>query len=324
MNRIRVLVCGATGFIGRNMAEALAADDRFEVIGTHFTRPPYANPAIRFVRADLTDKAQVDTLLPGIDIVIQAAAATSGINDVVNRPYIHIADNAVMNANLMRGCFDHHVRHFVFFSCSIMYPSSDTPVGEDDFDAGRPLEPRYFGAGWTKIYNEKMCEFYAGQGRTRYTVIRHSNIYGPWDKYDLARSHVFGATVTKVLTNTDGRLIIWGSGEEARDLLHVDDLVEFVQLALAKQDAAFRLYNAGLGEMVSVRHLAEMIIAASGRRLSIEHDLTKPTIKTSLCLDCSKAARELGWRPQIALADGIARTLDWYRQNRIGEALSAQ
>lgn len=312
--RKKVLICGATGFIGRNIAETLAKDDRYEVTGVHFSSPPFAHPAIRFVRADLTNREQVDALLNGVDIVIQAAATTSGAKDIVTRPHIHIADNAMMNSLILRAAFENKVGHLVFYSCSVMYPSSETPLKETDFTNGGDIHVRYFGAGWTKVYVEKMCEFYSRIGGTKFTIIRHSNIYGPHDKYDLERSHVFGATVTKVMTAADGRVVVWGSGEEARDLMYVSDLNHFVAAALDRQTAPFALYNAGAGRAVSVKDLVAKIVAASGRTLRIEHDLSQPTIKTTLSLDASKAKRELDWEPRVSLDEGIRLTLDWYRR----------
>lgn len=309
-----VVVCGVTGFIGRNIAEALAENDRYEVIGVHHTRPAFDHSGIRFVCANLTDPIQVGAVLKGADIVIQAAATTSGSKDIVNRPYIHVADNAVMNSHILRASFDHGVKHVVFFSCTVMYQSSDKPLLEGDFDASVDPDPKYFGAAWTKVYIEKMCEFYSRLGKTKFTVIRHSNVYGPHDKYDLDRSHVFGATVAKVMTAQDGKIVVWGDGTERRDVLYVSDLVDFVRIALERQQAVFGLYNAGSGEAVSVRDLASTIIAASGRTLNIEFDRDKPTIQTFLCLDCSLAEAELGWAPKVGLKEGVVRTLKWYRE----------
>lgn len=312
--RKRVLVCGATGFIGRNAAEALARDSRYEVTGVRFSRPAFAHPAIRFVQADLTRREDVDRLLSDADIVIQAAATTSGAKDIVTRPHIHIADNAVMNSLILRAAFDNNIEHLVFYSCSVMYPSADEPLAETAFESGGEIHPRYFGAGWTKVYVEKMCEFYARLGRTKFTVIRHSNVYGPHDKYDLEHSHVFGATVAKVMETAEDRIVVWGSGEEKRDLLYVSDLDRFVEQALERQTAPFEIYNAGMGRAVSVKELVGEIVRASGRGLRIEHDLSKPTIKTALSLDSSKAKRELGWEPCVSLDEGIRLTLDWYRR----------
>jgi GDP-L-fucose synthase len=314
MARQRILILGASGFIGRNMAEAFADDDRFEVVATTFTRPPFEHPGIEFVTADLRDPQQVDAVMRGTDIVIQAAATTSGAKDIVTRPYIHVTDNAVMNSLLFRSAFEHKVGRFVFFSCTTMYQPSDVPQKEDDFVESEPFVDKYFGSGWTKVYLEKMCEFFGGISDTRFTVIRHSNIYGPHDKYDLERSHVFGATVTKVMNSTNGKIVVWGRGEESRDLLYVSDLVEFVRRAIDGNDAPCRIYNVGSGRAVRIKDLVHSIVAASGRDLAIEHDLSQPTIPTSLSLDTTRARDELGWNPRVSLEDGIAMTLDWYRE----------
>ncbi|MBF0333396.1 MAG: NAD(P)-dependent oxidoreductase [Alphaproteobacteria bacterium] len=311
----RVLVCGATGFIGRNTVERLARRDDLEVVAVHNRRPPFALDGVRWVKADLTRAEDVNRVVEGMDAIVHAAATTSGAKDILTRPYIHVTDNAVMTSLLFRAAYEYSVPQLFFFSCTIMYQSGETPVKETDFDPSDDLYPNYFGAGWTKIYLEKMCEFYARFGRTSFTIARHSNIYGAYDKYDLERSHVFGATVTKVMTAKDGRIVVWGAGEESRDLLHVDDLVDFVELALDRQKAPVGLYNVGAGTVVAIKDLVAKIVAISGRDLAIEHDLSKPSIKTSLCLDCGRAKQDLGWAPRIGLDEGIARTIAWWREN---------
>jgi len=310
----KILICGATGFIGRNLAEAFAELDDFEVIGTYHKSPPLEHPRIKMIQADLCDPAQAEKVLDGVDILVQAAATTSGAKDIVTRPYIHVTDNAVMNSLLFRSAFEKKVKHVVFFSCTVMYPSSETPLKETDFDANRELHKNYFGVGWTKVYIEKMCEFYSRLGGTKYTVLRHSNIYGPHDKYDLERSHVFGATMTKVMLAQD-KITVWGTGEEERDLLYVSDLADLVKLAVDKQETPFELFNAGLGKATAIKDLVAGIIGASGKELAVEHDTSKPTIKTSLSLDTGKAKEMLGWEPKTSLGEGIRRTMDWYRAN---------
>jgi nucleoside-diphosphate-sugar epimerase len=324
MRRKKILICGATGFIGRNIAEFFAGRKEFEVYGTYFHSPPLENPQIKMLRADLTDKDDVDSAIKGMDVIIQAAATTSGAKDIVTKPYYHVTDNAVMNSLIFRAAYKHKVSHVVFFSCTVMYQSSDKPVKETDFDANKDIFPKYFGVGWTKVYIEKMCEFYSRIGPTKYTVIRHSNIYGPHDKFDLERSHVFGATITKVMSAQDrGKITVWGTGEEERDLLYVSDLVSFVEAATSKQESKFELFNVGYGDSVSVKDLAGKIIASSGKNISIEYDVSKPTIKTKLCLDTSKAKDIIGWSSQISLEEGIQKTIVWYRENILKVAQGA-
>lgn len=312
----KLLICGATGFIGRNLAERYAEDDRYEITATHLTREPWGeHPNLKWVKADLRIAEDVNRVMEGQDVVIQAAATTSGAGEIVSKPFIHVTDNAVMNSLLLRAAYELNISHFVFFSCTIMYPSHPEPLKESDFDANAPMHDRYFGAGWTKVYCEKQCEFYSRLGRTKHTVLRHSNIYGPHDKFDLKRSHVFGATMTKILKAENGTITVWGTGEEERDLLYVDDLQDAVAASIERQEADFGLYNIGAGKSVSIKDLVATMIKRAQVDLKVEHDLTKPTIPTKLCVDFAKAESELGWRPQTSLEDGIDQTLAWYRKN---------
>lgn len=307
----KVLICGATGFIGRNLTEQLSRRAGLEIHAVRFQRPEYNCPNVIWHQADLRKPEEIERVIKDIDVIIQAAATTSGSKDIVTRPFIHVTDNAVMNSYLFRAALEHKIKHVLFFSCTVMYPSGNTALKESDFNANQPLHPRYFGVGNTKLYIEKMCEFYAGISDTKYTAIRHSNIYGAHDKYDLERSHVFGATITKVMTAKD-KITVWGTGEEERDLLYADDLVEFVERAMEKQTEKYRLYNCGYGQAIAIRDLVKKIVHYSGKPLAIEHDLSQPTIKTSLFLDCSLAKNELGWMPKTSLDDGIQKTLAWW------------
>ena len=310
----KILICGATGFIGRNLTEKLSQRDDLEVHAVRFHRPAYPCHNVIWHHADLRNPQDIERVIKGMDAIIQAAATTSGAKDIVTRPYIHVTDNAVMNAYLFRAAFEHQVKQVIFFSCTVMYPSCEHALKETDYDANKSLHPRYFGVGNTKLYNEKMCEFYAGISETKYTAIRHSNIYGPHDKFDLERSHVFGATITKVMTAKD-KITIWGTGEEERDLLYVDDLVNFVELTIEKQTEKYRLYHCGYGKAIPIKELVKKIVSHAGKPLAIEHDLSQPTIKTSLFLDCSLAQKELGWFVKTDLDTGIKKTLDWWQEH---------
>jgi len=318
----KVLICGATGFIGRNIAEAMIKNKDFEVFGTYFKTKPWSKLGIKMIKADLANKEQVDSVMRGMDLIIQAAATTSGAKDIVSKPYYHVTDNALMNSLIFRSAFEHKISHVVFFSCTVMYQSSRVPVKETDFNANQEIHPSYFGVGWTKVYIEKICEFYSRIGPTKYTVIRHSNIFGPHDKFDLEKSHVFGATMNKVMHSKDGKIVVWGTGEEERDLLYVSNLVDFVELAIQKQNDKFELYNVGFGKATSIKDLVKQIIKASGKNIGIEYDLSKPSIKTKLCLDITKAKKSLGWFPKVSLEEGISKAMKWYNANILkGEKL---
>jgi len=267
------------------------------------------------IKADLTNKDDVSNAIKGKDIVIQAAATTSGAKDIITKPYYHVTDNTVINALIFRSAFDFNVSRLLFLSCTTMYQSSNKPIKETDFDANGDIYPSYFGGAWMKIYNEKMCEFYSRISNTKFTAIRHSNIYGPYDKYDLERSHFFGATITKVMTaQKGGTITVWGEGKEERDLLYISDLIDFFRAAVSKQNSKFELVNVGYGKSFLISDLVKKIIDVSGKKLHIKYDKTKPNLKTKICLDSSKAKEIFGWTPKTTLEDGIKKTIAWYKK----------
>jgi len=313
----KLLICGATGFIGRNLAEYFEKLDEYEVYATGFTRNLDNWTSERFIKVDLTNKKEVNRLFEEnkFDIVLQAAASTSGSKDILERPYIHVTDNALMNSLILQACYDYNVGHFLFTSCGVMYNPDRTPVTEEDFHIEEDIYIKYFGVGWTKVYVEKLCKFYSGLGRTRHTVMRLSNAYGPYDKYDLEKSHFFGATITKVLkSNNHEDLIVWGDGSTERDLLHVDDVVDFIHKAIEKQEKSYDLFNVGYGESFSVSDIVRKIVDISGKQLNIKYDLTKPSIKTKLALISNKAKEEIDWTRKISINEGIEKTIKWYNK----------
>lgn len=316
--RQKVLVCGASGFMGRNIAAAFAAlSEQYEVYSISKQEVVRLIGHPTAITADLTNPKHVAGLFASIkpDIVIQAAATTSGAKDIVERPYIHTTDNAVMNSLILRACYENNVRQFVFLSCGVMYQPGDELRREEDYNEHDEIFPAYFGVGWTKVYVEKMCEFYSRLGRTKHTVLRHSNTYGPWDKYDYEYSHVVGATIRKVMDAEEhGKISVWGTGEEtARDLVYVRDVVRAVMLAVEKQKEAYLLCNIGAGIAITVRQIVETIVRVSKKQLEIVYDSSKPVIATRLALDYSKAYAYLGWAPRTSFETGIETTLAWYR-----------
>lgn len=312
----KILICGGTGFIGTNLIRHFSGNEHYELHAVYNERRPFLADECNWHCCDLTNVISVRQLMSKVKpyYVVQAAATTSGMNDIVHTPAYHVTDNAVMNSYLFRLAVEHDVRHLIFFSCTVMYKSSISPTSEEDLDENVPIHEKYFGAGHTKLYLEKMCEFYSRLGKTKFTAIRHSNIYGPYDKFDEKKSHFFGASLAKVMRSDDA-VSVWGTGQEKRDLLHVDDLVSMVVAVMKNQSMSYRLYNCGLGKAYSVQEVVKLLIEISGKKLALSFDDAKPTIDFNLVLNCDRADKELSWRPKIDLEDGIARTLDWYSQN---------
>ncbi len=313
----KILILGASGFLGKNLSLFFQKNKKIKCYGTYFRNyPKILKNKIVLKKVDLKNEMEVNKLFKSIkpDTIIQAAATTSGAKDIVSKPYIHVNDNAIINSIITKASFDHKIKHFIFFSCTVMYKASNKFLKETDFNANDEMYPNYFGAGWMKVFVEKLCEFYSRISNTKFTIIRHSNIYGPYDKYDLEKSHVFGATITKVM-NSKKNIMIWGEGSETRDLLHIDDLIDFVNTAIKKQKKQFDVFNVGSSKNISIKNLAKKIIKHSGKKINLEFDLSKKSLKNSVKINISKSKKEIGWTPKINIDSGIKKTLNWYKDN---------
>ena len=307
----KIMILGATGFIGKNIA--LFYSKNFKIKATYNKKIPFENQNIEWIKCDLRSTTQINNLFDNIDIVINAAAVTSGIKDIINKPHIHVNDNALMNINILKQLFKNKkIKHYIFFSCTVMYQSSLKKQNEKKFNYR--ITDKYFGVGWTKVYVEKLCKFYSTFLNTKFTVIRHSNIFGPYDKFDLEKSHVIGATISKVM-KAEKEITIWGKGNEIRDFLYISDLIKFVELLIKNQKNKYEVYNYGSEIGVKILDLAKLIIKIAGKKIKIKKNLKAPTIDFNLVLDCGKAKKEIGWKAQVNLSDGIKKTLVWYKKN---------
>lgn len=314
MEKTRVMICGASGFIGRNLFEYYNSINGYETYGTYLkNRPKNFNP--RIFQADLRDKDEASFVTAGMDIVINAAAMTDGIGvfSEEKNAKTYAEANNLINANLAEAVSLNRVSHYISLSCTVMYPSSDIPLSEDGVDM-KKIHPKYFIPAEMKIFAEERCRHFSNLGSTKYTVIRHTNIYGPYDKFDLARGHVLAATITKVIKAKD-KIIVWGKGEESRDFLYIDDLIEFIRKAVDLQESNFEIFNVGSGKTYSINELVKIIIARSGKKLDIIHDLTKPSVETQMNICVEKAKHLLNWQAKTELHEGISRTIEWYRNN---------
>ena len=308
-----IIILGATGFIGKNIA--LYYSKNLKIKATYNKKIPFENKNIEWIKCDLRSERQINNLFDNIDIVINAAAVSSGVKDIVHNPYIHVSNNAIMNVNILKEIHKNKgVRHFIFFSCTVMYQSSKKKQNEKKFNY--KIINRYFGVGWTKVYIEKLCEFYSNISNTKFTIIRHSNIYGPHDKFDLEKSHVIGATITKVM-KAKKEIEIWGKGNEIRDFLYISDLINFVKIIIKKQKSKYEIYNCGSEIGIKVIDLIKIIIKIADKNLKIKRNLTAPTINFNLILDCRKAKREIGWHAKVNLYEGIKKTIVWLKSNKV-------
>jgi nucleoside-diphosphate-sugar epimerase len=196
-----------------------------------------------------------------------------------------------------------------------MYPCSNFPLKEDSVKLNSKLEKKYFGVGHTKLYIEKICEFFGNLGKTKYTCIRHSNIYGPNDKFDLEKGHFFASNLFKIVHAKNNKISVWGKGIEKRDLLYISDLTNFVDKTIKFQKENFRIYNCTYGKSLRVIDIIKKMVKFYNQNITIKHDLTKPSIPVNILVDSSRAKKELGWEPKVNIENGIQKTIKWLKTN---------
>lgn len=315
----KILVLGASGFMGTNLLQNLSKNSDYDVYGViHKSYMKINYPGSKLFLTDLTTKEGVDHLFKNdfkYDVVIQAAAVTSGSKDITERPYIHVTDNVIMNSLLLQKCYEYGVKHFIFLSCGVSYQPSEIPLSETDLDLNKNISKQYFGVGWTKIYTEKLCEFYSNLGM-KCTVIRHSNTIGPYDKYGSEKSHFFAANISKIVENTNSEeIIVWGEGNELRDLIYVDDVIDFIKLKIEEVIALniFDIINISYGKSYSVNEIVDKIISISGRKVKRMNYISKPSIPISISISNNYAWRKYRWEPKVTIEESIAKCLLWYK-----------
>ncbi len=310
----RIYVAGHNGMVGSALTRALRARG-------------YANLVTRaHGELDLTDQDAVRRFFAETapDLVFVAAARVGGILANAGEPASFLYENLAIELNVIHAALHAGVKRLLFLGSSCIYPRDcPQPIREEYLLSG-PLELTNEPYAVAKIAGLKLCEAFNAQYGTRYVSVMPTNLYGPGDNFDLARSHVLPALLRKahLAAQSAARAItVWGSGEPRRELLHVDDLAEACVL-LMERDVGGGVYNVGTGADVTVRELAETVLRVVGLDARLVFDASKPDGTPQKLLDASRI-RALGWRHRYGLEEGIRLTYQWCLESGVFERAEA-
>ena len=309
----KILVCGGSGFIGLNIVKFFN-NKNYKVIATYKTKRPKNTYGAIWIKTDLISSKNIKKIVKNYDGLIQCAAVTSGTKNMVSKPFMLVGDNVIMNSLLMKTAVQNNVKHFIFLSCSVMYHHSNKNLKETDYDPKKKLHKVYEGMGLTKIYIENMCKFYAERSNTKFSVIRHTNIYGPHDKFENINAHFMSSVISRS-KYASKKLMVWGKGNEKRDFLYIDDLCSAIKNIMNKQKIKFDLVNVSYGKAFSIKNIVKKIKIVMGKSYNIFFDKKKPSIKINILIDNSKMIRKYNWKPKISIDNGIKKTVSWYLNN---------
>ena len=250
-------------------------------------------------------------------LVFVAAARVGGILANSSRPAEFIYDNLMIEANLIEAARGTGVERLVFLGSSCIYPrAAPQPMSEEALLSG-PLEPTNQWYAVAKIAGIKLVEAYRRQYGCDFISAQPTNLYGPFDNFDLDGSHVIPALMRKAheaAESAAGTLNVWGSGRPQREFLHVDDLADAL-VFLAQRYSDDSTINIGSGEEVTIAELAGAIARAVGFGGDLAFDASKPDGAPRKLVDTSKLSA-LGWTPRIALEPGVAATYRWFLDHR--------
>ncbi len=247
------------------------------------------------------------------DIIILAAAKVGGIAANINAPADFIHDNLVITSNVIEAAHRANVNRLLFLGSSCMYPAgAKNPITEDMLMSGLP-EITNAPYAIAKIAGLVMTQSYRRQYGRDYIAAIPCNLYGPHDRFDLENSHVIPALIMKAHASKargERVLNVWGSGKPAREFLHADDAADALVFML-KHYSSDRPINIGAGQDMAIADIAAMIARIAGLEDGLVFDQTRPDGVMCKLMDSSRIYKA-GWRPQIALEEGLRRTYAWY------------
>lgn len=301
----KIWVAGHKGMVGRAVVRALA--DRDCTILTAERSD-----------ADLTRQAEVEAWVAANqpDAVIVCAARVGGILANDSYPADFIYDNLMIEANIIHAAFKADVEKLLFLGSSCIYPKfAEQPMREEALLEGA-LEPTNEWYAIAKIAGVKLCQAYRKQHGADFISAMPTNLYGPFDNFDLQSSHVIPALMRKcheAKSNGADTMEVWGSGKVMREFLHVDDCAAGIVFLLENYSDMSHV-NLGTGQDVTITELAETIKKTVGFDGGLMFDASKPDGTPRKLLDTSKI-NTLGWQPKIDLESGLASAYRWFTEH---------
>lgn len=305
----RILVTGGAGFLGSS------------VVGSLQSRgvPPNAITIPRSATHDLRRREVCESVVYGQDIVIHLAATVGGIG--FNREHSGqlFYDNAIMGIQLMEAARRAGVQKFMQVGTICAYPKfTPVPFREDDLWNGYPEETNA-PYGLAKKMLLVQAQAYRREYGFNAVYLLPVNLYGPRDDFDLSSSHVIPALIRKVheaQVASRSWIEVWGTGNASREFLYVDDAAEAIVLATERYDAPDPV-NIGAGFEITIRELVDTICRLMDYHGTVRWDPSQPDGQPRRMLDVSRAETAFGFRAKTSFADGLCRTIAWYRAQSV-------
>jgi len=307
---VNVLVTGGAGFIGSNLARALAsAGDAVRVLDDFSTGRPEnlagVEGQVEVVKADIRDQLQVSRAVAGVEVVYHLAALPSVARSVAD-PLASHQVNVDGTLNVLLAARDAGARRLVYASSSSVY--GDTPVLPKHEEM--PVSPRSPYAA-SKLAGEAYCRGFARVYPLETVCLRFFNVFGPRQDPSSQYAAVVPRFVTRMLAGIPAE--ITGDGRQTRDFTFVANAVEACRLAAAAGPAGVgEAINVGCSDRISVLDLVDLINDLLGTSIAPVFTAARPGDVRDSQAAVTKADRLLGYRPLVPVRDGLAATIRWF------------
>jgi GDP-L-fucose synthase len=257
------------------------------------------------------------------DIVVHCAARVGGILGNIHNSVNFLSENILIDFNLMSVCLKFRIKQLLYFGSSCMYPvTAIQPFKPEILLSGKP-ETTNESYALAKLSGWKMTQAVSFTHNLDWKTWILSNLYGPGDHFDPARSHLIAAIISKVssaVREKQSRIDIWGSGTPKREFTYVEDVSEYLAFSLSSFHKLPQTMNLGSGQEFSVMEYYEIVAKLYGFAGSLVLDPTKPDGAMRKLMD-SKVAQTWGWKSRTDLELGLSRTIEWYEESSRGERL---
>jgi GDP-L-fucose synthase len=308
----KIYIAGHTGMVGSAIVRQLQAESNTNLIlRTHN-------------ELDLTNQKKVSEFIASEkpDKIYLAAAKVGGIQANNSYPADFIYQNLMIQSNIIHAAHQNNIKKLLFLGSSCIYPKDVKQPMQEEALLTDTLEPTNEPYAIAKIAGIKLCESYNRQYGRDYRSVMPTNLYGPGDNYHLENSHVIPALIRKfhAAKDTNASIVkIWGSGDQKREFLYVDDMAAACIYIMNLDKTKYRQQtkpmlshiNVGTGQDLTIKKLAKTISKITNFKGKIHFDITKPDGAKRKLMDSTRL-NKLGWKHKVDLTKGLKQTYKEY------------
>jgi GDP-L-fucose synthase len=302
----RVLVTGASGFVGSNLKPRLAKTGCELICPSRRDYDLLEPGQVRRMYADTTPQ-----------VVLHLAGLIGGILANKEHPADFLYQNLLMGTTMLHEAWRAGVQKYITLMGGCSYPAlAPSPIKETELWKGYP-QPESAPYSLAKAMGSVQAEAYRRQHGFNAVVLVPGNLYGPYDNFDLRNSHVVPALVRKIYeAKVKGveEIVMWGTGKPVRDFIYVEDACDAIVLAAAQYDRS-ELINISSGVPVTIRELVETTAELSGFQGRVRWDTTKTDGQMVKGYDVTRMREWLGYAPPTTLREGLRKTIAWFEAN---------